>query len=197
MHRLLQLATAASFIWTSTAQLPPIPSLSPIPSYTGCPPDGPLLPKPTNLSQSKHIKNAAHGLTSALDSALKGEIRAGWPVDNVSFSIGLVSPNGGPGTDSGRPIWEYHHRAALNTQGTETVTGDSQYLIGSVSKVFSDLMLMKSGVDVRTPVTHFFPELASPDSAIPWSEITLETLGEHLAGIPPNCMLCFSFLKNE
>ncbi|PKY04768.1 beta-lactamase family protein [Aspergillus campestris IBT 28561] len=192
MHLLLHLASALYFIQTSTAQLPPIPSLKPIPSYSGCPRAGPLLPKPTNLSQSAHIKNAAHTLTTALDSALKGEIRAGWPVDNVSFSIGLVSPNGGQGA---KPIWEYHHRAALNTQGTETVTGDSQYLIGSVSKVFSDLLLLKSGVDVRTPVTHFFPELAAPESAIPWSEITLETLGEHLAGIPPNYVYEFYYLQ--
>ncbi|PLN77933.1 beta-lactamase family protein [Aspergillus taichungensis] len=192
MHFLLHLASAASFIQTSTAQLPPVPSLKPIPSYSGCPPDGPLLPRPTNLAQSQHIKDAAHRLTTALDSALNGDIRAGWPVDNVSFSIGLVSPNGGQGA---RPIWEYHHRAALNTQGTETVTGDSQYLIGSVSKVFSDLMLLKSGVDVHTPVTHFFPELAAPESTIPWGEITLGTLGEHLAGIPPNYVYEFYFLQ--
>ncbi|PLB41510.1 serine hydrolase domain-containing protein [Aspergillus candidus] len=192
MQFLLYLAIAASLIQTSTAQLPPIPPLNPIPSYSGCPPDGPLLPQPTNLSQSKHINNAAHTLTTALDSALKGDIRAGWPIDNVSFSIGLVSPNGGQGA---KPIWEYHHRAALSSQGTETVTGDSQYLIGSVSKVFSDLLLLKAGVDWRTPVTHFFPELAAPESAIPWSEITLETLGEHLAGIPPNYVYEFYYLQ--
>ena len=191
MHFFLHLASAACFIQASAAQLPPVPSLKPIPSYRGCPPDGPLLPRPTNLAQSKHFKDAAHGLTAAIDSALNGEIRAGWPVDNVSFSIGLVSPNDQQGA---RPIWEYHHRAALNTQGTDTVTGDSQYLIGSVSKVFSDLMLLKSGVDIHTPVTHFFPELAALESMIPWEEITLETLGEHLAGIPPNCTSVYSLL---
>jgi actin-related protein 6 len=65
------------------------------------------------------------------------------------------------------------------------VNGDTQYLIGSVSKVFSDLMLLKSGIDLQAPVTDFLPQLSSPRSRIRWEGITLEMLADHLAGIAP------------
>ncbi|KAB8233510.1 uncharacterized protein BDW43DRAFT_276519 [Aspergillus alliaceus] len=48
-----------------SAQLPSAPSFTPDPSYTGCPPDGPLLPKPTNLAQSKHFRTATDNLPYA------------------------------------------------------------------------------------------------------------------------------------
>ncbi|OJJ39817.1 hypothetical protein ASPWEDRAFT_25613 [Aspergillus wentii DTO 134E9] len=190
MHFYLLAACLSSL---TTAQILPVPSLVPIPSHSGCPPDGPLLPRPTNLAQSQHVQAAADYLTSALDSAVKGKIKAGWTVDNVSFSLAIVSPYGG--NDSGKPIWEYHHRGRLNTQGSQQVTGDSQYLMGSVSKVFSDLVLLKSGVDLQDPITKFFPQLLSVDSLIQWKDITLEALADHLAGIPPNYVYEFYDLK--
>lgn len=107
---------------------------------------------------------------------------------NVSFSLAVVSPNGGPGKSTGMPIWEYHHRGEKNHKGTSNVSGDSQYLVGSVSKVLSDAVLLKSRVDIRQPVTKLLPELGSKRSRIDWEDITLEALAEHLAGIPPNCM---------
>ncbi|KAE8152462.1 beta-lactamase/transpeptidase-like protein [Aspergillus avenaceus] len=177
----------------ASAQLPSAPSLIPDPSYTGCPPDGPLLPRPTNLTQSKYLQAATDNLTAALDSALKGEIKAGWVVDNVSFSVAIVSPNGGQ--DHNKPLWEYHHRAKHNTGGAAQATGDSQYMIGSVSKVFSDLVLLKSGVDIQSPVTEFLPELAAPNASIQWKDITLQALADHLAGIPPNFVYEFYFLQ--
>ncbi|RMJ23989.1 Beta-lactamase [Aspergillus sp. HF37] len=185
------LAYIASLATTSAAQFPSAPSLIPIPSYTGCPPNGPLLPRPTNLAQSKHFQAAADHLTSVLDSAVDGDIKAGWVVENVSFSLAVVSPNGeeDQNRSTRKPIWEYHHRAEQNTQGTSEVSGNSQYLVGSISKVYSDLVLLKSGVDARDPVTKFFPELASNESSIQWDDITLEALAEHLAGIPPNQIL--------
>jgi actin-related protein 6 len=123
-----------------------------------------------------------------LDSAVQGKIKAGWVIENVSFSLALVSPYGASGAeDNVRPFWEYHHRAEENEQGTANINGNTQYLIGSVSKVFSDLMLLKSGVDLQTLVTHFLPQLRSNKSKIRWENITLEMLADHLAGIPPNC----------
>lgn len=190
MHFLLYSIIYATFLLPfALSQLPSEVSFVPVPSHTGCPPPGPLLPRPTNLAQSKHFRDAAKHLDFVLDSAVKGKISAGWEVENVSFSLAVVSPNGGPGKSTDVTIWEYHHREERNTNGTTSVTGDSQYLIGSVSKVFSDLVLMKSWVDIRDPVTKFLPELASNKSSIKWGNITLEALAEHLAGIPPNCML--------
>ncbi|KAF7585910.1 hypothetical protein BBP40_009873 [Aspergillus hancockii] len=194
MYLAYRLVWISSLLAFALAQFPSAPSLVPDPSYTGCPPDGPLLPRPTNLGRSKHFQAATNNLTSALDSALKGEIKAGWVVDNVSFSLAVVSPNGDPDAH-GKPLWEYHHRAKLNTEGSTEANGDSQYMVGSVSKVFSDLMLLKSGVDIQRPVTDFFPDLGAANSSIKWKDITLEALADHLAGIPPNFVYEFYFLQ--
>ncbi|PLB45207.1 beta-lactamase/transpeptidase-like protein [Aspergillus steynii IBT 23096] len=193
----MHLNTLAPFLFSFytillvSAQFPSTPSLQPLSSYPGCPPDGPLLPRPSNLAQSTPVQAAGKNLTASLDAALAGTIKAGWNIDNVSFSLVVVSPYG-TGSDS-RPIWEYHHRARNNTQGADAVTGDTQYLIGSVSKVFSALVLLKSGVDVQSRVTDFFPELKN--SRIQWEEISLDALVEHGAGIPPNFVYEFYFLQ--
>ncbi|KAA8643602.1 hypothetical protein EYZ11_006952 [Aspergillus tanneri] len=180
-----------SLLTISSAQFPSPPSLTPTPSYPGCPPDGPLLPRPSNLAQSPDFQSAAKNLTSALDAAVGGTLKAGWNVDNVSFSLAVVSPNGPQSIN--QPLWEYHHHARNNTQGVKTVTRDTQYLVGSISKVFSALVLLRSGVDLQLRVTDFFPELKQ--SRIAWDEITLDTLVEHSAGISPNLVYEFFFLE--
>lgn len=194
--QILSLLALAGFFTVSSAQLPSPPDLIPSPSYTGCPPDGPLLPRPTDLANSKHIQDAANNLSSKLNSAVNGEIRAGWIVENVSFSLALVSPYGPSGVENNaQPFWEYHHRGKNNENGVSKVNGDTQYLIGSVSKVFSDLMVLKSGVDLQSPVTNFLPQLRSNKSKIPWEDITLEMLVDHLAGVPSNGEIISSFSR--
>ncbi|KAL4967988.1 serine hydrolase domain-containing protein [Aspergillus stella-maris] len=195
--QVFSLLVLTGFLRTSLAHLPSAPDLAAAPSYTGCPPDGPLLPRPTDLANSKYIQNAANNLSESLDAAVRGEIKAGWIVENVSFSLALVSPYGADGEDgNAKPFWEYHHRGENNERGVDKVDGDSQYLIGSVSKVFSDLVVLKSGVDLRSPVTDFLPQLASDSSKIRWEEITLEMLTDHLAGIPPNDFYEFYLLNS-
>ncbi|KAL4929264.1 serine hydrolase domain-containing protein [Aspergillus undulatus] len=194
--QVFSLLALAGFIKVSSAQLPSAAELAPAPSYTGCPPEGPLLPRPTDLANSRHIKDVASNLSKQLDAAVNGDIEAGWFVESVSFSLALVSPYGTDGAnDVIKPFWEYHHRGERNEQGVDEVDGGSQYLIGSVSKVFSDLMVLKSGVDLRAPVTGFLPQLRDPRSKIRWEDITLEMLTDHLAGIPPNAFYEFYFLK--
>lgn len=85
--------------------------------------DGPLLPRPTALSESTIVRSATEQLNSLLDSAISGDIVAGWPVQNTSFSIALVSLDK-PKQDVS---WEYHHRAVENVDGAKVVDGDSQY----------------------------------------------------------------------
>ncbi|KAL3461088.1 beta-lactamase/transpeptidase-like protein [Aspergillus heterothallicus] len=177
--RFLLLQALSGLCAASSAQFPKAPELIAAPDYKGCPPDGPLLPRPTDLANSKYIQDAAGNLTAMLDSAVKGEIKASWIVENVSFSLALVSPYGPSGTeDNVMPSWEYHHRGKITTV------------------VFSELMLLKSGVDLQAPVTDFLPQLRSPMSKIPWENITLEMLADHLAGIPPNAFYEFYFLNS-
>jgi CubicO group peptidase (beta-lactamase class C family) len=149
-------------------------------TYSGCPPDGPLLPRPQNLPSSAVVQNATAEFQATIDQALTGKIRAGWAVENASFSIGLIS------ADDPAPIWEYHHRASANVNGTEKVDGDTQYLVGSISKLITALLALRTEVDLEAPVTEYLPQLSNESSVISWDNITLLALADHLSGIPPN-----------
>lgn len=149
-----------------------------------CPPDGPLLPRPTALASQAAFKAARTNLSHILDSVVKGKIEAGFPIENTSFSISITSLD----DKHGKPAWQYHHRGANNVKGTKKVDGDTQYLIGSVSKVFTDLLLLKSDLNLDDPITKYLPELISDDSLVSWKNISLRALGAHLGGIQGFCM---------
>lgn len=150
-------------------------------AFLDCRPNGPVVPRPTDLSNSPVVTDALSDLTNALQQAVDGEINAGFPVENSSFSLAVVSTTQ---EVPGVPLWEFHHLSPKNVNGTKDVGRDSQYLIGSISKVFSDLVLLKSGVDPDTPAKEHLPSLEN--GRIDWDQITLRDLGSHQAGIPPN-----------
>ena len=151
-----------------------------------CRPEGPVVPRPTDLSKWPAFAQTADDLTTLLDQALRGEIKAGWAVQNASFSLALVTLDQ---EEPGLPIWEYHHLAEANVEGTQKLDRDSQYLVGSVTKVFADLALLKSGLDLDEPVTNFLPQLRNCSSSVPWHTISLRSLGNHLSGIQTHCEL--------
>lgn len=113
---------------------------------------------------------------------MNGTLNSGFDVANTSFSLGIVSVDS-PG---GLPIWYYHHRGPANTNGTTNITGDTQYLIGSISKLITDMSVLRTGIDLETPITKYLPSLANESSVIKWRNVTLASLVDHLAGIPPN-----------
>jgi CubicO group peptidase (beta-lactamase class C family) len=152
---------------------------------TLCPPDGPPHPRPITLSTSPIFAKTASSLTSTLDSAISGNLPIPWSLPNVSFSIAIVSLDT---PDPQSPLWEYHHLATNNVNGTKKIDRDSQYLIGSISKAFTDLLLLKSGLDMHDPVTNYIPELKG-HSVIQWEDVTLGALGNHLSGMPGSCKL--------
>ncbi|KAF5635295.1 beta-lactamase 3 [Fusarium tjaetaba] len=158
-----------------------------------CRPEGPVLPRPTALTKSPIFQAAATNLTETLNAALSGSITAGWPIGNVSFSLAVVS---GDQCDLGVPIWEYHHLAAANTKGTKNLDRDSQYLIGSITKVFTDYVLLKSGMDLDAPVTEYLPGLDGK-SKIQWRDVTLRMLASYLGGTPANYGFSDFYLLKE
>jgi hypothetical protein len=174
--------------WPESAKMLAALALVPMASAIAsiCAPSGPWFPRPTALKHSAILRSATDNLTSLINNTLNGEIEAGWPISNASFSISIVSSDD---CEAGRPIWEYHHRAEANTNGTRLINGDSQYLIGSVSKLISELLFLRVGIDMNKKITEFLPELDDNSSLIPWNEISLAALSEHLSGIPPNCEL--------
>lgn len=145
-----------------------------------CPITGPLLPPPQQLSTSPLFRAAGERLKTLYDFALSGSIVAGWQTNITSFSIVLTDA-------SNAPLWEYHHTASGNVNNTSDVNGDTQFRVASVTKVFTDLLLLKLGLDLDDPITKYLPELACNDSPIKWKEITLGSLGNHLAAIPTGC----------
>ncbi|KAI9151424.1 Beta-lactamase-like protein [Paramyrothecium foliicola] len=145
--------------------------------------EGPVLPKPSSLHKSCVFQAAAANLTAIFDGALAGSIKSEWPVQNLSFSVGLVSFDQ---EEPAAPIWEYHRLADGNTRGTQHIDKDAQYLIGSITKVMSAYALLKSGVDMDAPVTEFVPELANASSRIHWEDVSLRMLASHLSGAPTN-----------
>jgi CubicO group peptidase (beta-lactamase class C family) len=156
-----------------------------------CPPDGPLLPRPTALQTTPAIINATRTLTSLLNDAVSGHLKVPWAVPNVSFSVALVSLDI---SEAAAPLWEFHHLASRNVNGTKKADGDNQYLIGSISKVFTDMLLFKTGLVLDDPVTKYLPELRSDDSPIRWENITLGSLGDHLSGIPASCKYTWAII---
>jgi CubicO group peptidase (beta-lactamase class C family) len=150
-----------------------------------CPITGPLLPSPKTLSTSPFVLDAGRRLKELLDSALTGSIEAGWQTNVTSFSIIL--------TDTGEvPLWEYHHTASGNVNSTKNVDGDTQFMIASITKAFTDLALLKAGLNLDDPITKYLPELASSTSPIKWKDITLRALGNHMAGIPQTCRFIYN-----
>ncbi|KAK4040428.1 beta-lactamase/transpeptidase-like protein [Parachaetomium inaequale] len=148
-----------------------------------CRSEGPILPRPRNLNQSDTFRRALANLTTTLDAAFNGEIRTSWDARNVSLSMALV---GLDQTEASIPLWEYHHLAAGNVNGTKHLDRHSQYLVGSVSKVITDALLIRSGVNMDDPVTKYLPSLDNDTSLIDWNNINLRALGGQLAGIPAN-----------
>ena len=100
----------------------------------GCHPEGPPVPRPRNLKQSKTLQDALSGLTKTFHEALAGNIKAGFDIHNISFSIGIASHDQ-PASDP--LVWEYHHLSPSNFNGTKSINRHSQYLIGSISKAIT------------------------------------------------------------
>ena len=151
------------------------------PVRTNCPPEGPRVPRPTDLAKSTFLNRATQNITASIRGALNGSIKAGWAINDTSFTLGVVSFEGST------PAWQYHHRGAGNVNGTKKVDADSQYHIGSLTKMVTDLIVLKSGIDITAPVTKYLPELRSNSSKIKWNEISISSLSTHLSGIPANC----------
>ena len=154
-----------------TALLPAIAVAAP------CPFDGPVIRMPKNL-RLPVVEAALRNFTATLDSAVAGEFNPGFLTNETSFSILL--------TDSKGTLWEYHHKAPTATSGTRSVDAHSQYRIGSVTKIITDLLMLRLGVDLNDKITKYVPDLAKGKGGIRWDEITLRDLGSHLSGIGPD-----------
>ena len=64
-------------------------------------------------------------------------------------------------------------------------------MMASISKVFTDLVLLKSNISLEDLITKYLPELQTrgADHPTAYEEIIVGMLGDHLSGMVQNCML--------
>ena len=166
-------------------------------AITYCPFLGAVYPVPRNINSNSLTQGTVASLTATLDQAVREEktVYGAFSSANNSFSISVISAN------EDKPIFQYHHTAShLDNSSTKSVTGDTVFRIGSLSKLFTvfALLLEKGTILFDDPVTKYIPELADiakaqasgtfdPVSEVQWKDITIGALANHLAGIGRDC----------
>jgi CubicO group peptidase (beta-lactamase class C family) len=150
-----------------------------------CPILGAVLPAPA--------KPNSHPAVGASVELLKGSIEklvGGLNKSAVSVSIKSIHESS--------PLFDFHYTPpTLDPRGTQKVNGDSIYRLGSISKIFPVLALLKlDGVSLEDKITKYLPELNKLNDQAPvkdfttqveWDEITLGALASHLSGISSDC----------
>ena len=146
-----------------------------------CPPLGPVLPAPTNPSVHPTVQDGIADVTSAFNDITT-------KLNATGISVALKSIH----EDS--PILEFHYTPKyLNPNGTSHIDSQSVYRLGSITKIFAVLSVLKLS-DVRwdDPVTKWVPELRdmkpeTPEvndiTVVQWDEVTVGALASHMSGI--------------
>jgi serine-type D-Ala-D-Ala carboxypeptidase/endopeptidase len=104
--------------------------------------------------------------------------RLGEYQDRVGIVVGVIDP-------AGRRIIAY---GSLDKNDNRTLSGDTVFEIGSITKVFTSLLLadmvQKGEVALTDPVTKYLPQgVKAPERN--GRSITLESLARHRSGLPP------------
>lgn len=149
-----------------------------------CPPLGPVLPAPTSPSSSSPVQSAVSGLADYFTN-----ITSPFVGSAVSISVSSIHEDG--------KLVDLHYTPPSRGAGsTAEVDGDTIYRIGSVSKAFTALGVLKAGIRMDDPVTLYLPELRdlgaadgvnSDITAVNWDDITIGALASHMSGIGAEC----------
>ena len=150
-----------------------------------CPPLGPVLPAPTNPSVHPTVQDGVSNITSAFN-----EITAKLNATGISVALKSIHEDS--------PILELHYTPKyLNPNGTSEIDSQSVYRLGSITKIFAVLSVLKLS-DVRwdDPVTKYVPELRdmkpeTPEvddiTVVQWDQVTVGALASHMSGIGTDC----------
>lgn len=153
-----------------------------------CPPLGPVLPAPTQPSGHEAVRCAA----ASFEEAFRQNITASLNATGISVALQSIH--------EAAPILDLHHTPPyLNPNGTREIDARSVYRLGSISKVFAVLSVLKLGnVAFDDPVTKYVPELRqlrgeteTPEvddiTAVQWDQVTIGALASHMSGIGSDC----------
>ena len=157
-----------------------------------CPISGPDFPAPKHPSDTSSIKAAVAAFQQTIETALKNSSSA-IPLDaeGTTFSFEVWS------THEDSPIHTYHYDAtglSDPVEGVQTVTSNTTYRIGSLSKLLTVYTWLAAAGDEHwnLPITNFIPELEAYDAQhaenddindFRWSTITVGALASQLSGI--------------
>ena len=154
----------------------------PLTVLSQCPPLGPNLPRATNLTGSSTFTTTLAGITEVL-------------TNNTAFNATAVTVT--IGTTDGPPLLQFHNSPTqYNSSGSHDLTCDTQFIVASVSKLFTafGVRLLHEKVSLSDPITRYIPELlklngknGNPISSTNWNDITIEALLSHMSGIADDC----------
>lgn len=151
-----------------------------------CPPLGPVLPAPTRPSSSGPVQAAVAGFAETFESLTSPFARSA-----VSISVRSIHEDG--------KLVDLHYTPPILGAGSTTggVDGDTVYRVGSISKVFTILGILSTGIRMDDPVTLYLPELRDLGAAegvdsdittVRWDDITIGALASHMSGIGLDCI---------
>jgi CubicO group peptidase (beta-lactamase class C family) len=155
---------------------------APIAVLAQCPPHGPTLPLATNLANNPVIKKTVQGINAELKKKI-GSLKS------TAFAVTLGTINGDT------PLLEFHNAPTVyNTSGSHTLTTDTQFVVASISKLFTayGIKLLSDKVSPNDCVAKYIPELLhlqdhsepqNPVTSTDWSDVTIDALLSHLSGI--------------
>jgi len=159
-----------------------------------CPLLGPSWPAPTGLSTDPTINAAIQNITTTIQQAIgAGDLS----LDSISLQIFDAN-------DSGALLSLSYTAAEIDaTLGVSQVDENTVFRIGSISKLFTMLLLLVENgfYALQDPIANYIPELrhAVIDlfrnstkwedgiDFIKWNEVTIGELASHLAGIARDC----------
>ncbi|KAK3944610.1 beta-lactamase/transpeptidase-like protein [Diplogelasinospora grovesii] len=146
-----------------------------------CPPLGPVLPAPVNPSANPAVSAALSAINTKFQSL----------VSKFNISAASIAATS---IHEDKPLFELHYTPpSLASRGVQKVDSNSIYRIGSLSKVFTALAVLKlCKVDLDDTVTKYLPQLKdlkkeqevnNDITTVHWDQITLGALASHMAGI--------------
>ncbi|KAH8429353.1 serine hydrolase domain-containing protein [Aspergillus melleus] len=162
-----------------------------------CPLLGPVFPAPKNISQDPAFRAATKNISEALSDCINGDTstKAFLNPDSTSVALQIFS------ADRPAPLFGSYYTAssARNASlGVNKVDGNTVFRIGSISKLWTMLLLLieKGDIIFDEPVIKYVPELEDAINDmhnatqelntvdhVRWGEVTIGELASHLAGI--------------
>ncbi|KLU82226.1 beta-lactamase [Magnaporthiopsis poae ATCC 64411] len=155
-----------------------------------CPIMGAVLPAPTQPASHAAVQKALEKFKTTVEQIVGG-------LNRTAVSVAVKSIH------ESSPLFELHHTpSTLDPRGVKKVDANSVYRLGSISKIFPVLALLKlDGVSLDDKVTKYLPELRTLGdqasvrnvvSQVEWDEITLGALASHLSGVGADYAIDFA-----